>query len=338
MKKIGKQTIQFKNPPVIRGFYSVVSSKEGEGPLNKYFHKIIDDAKFGEETWEKAESKFVKTAIENAIQKAELSVSEIDYIFSGDLLNQCAGSSFAIRDFNLPFFGLYGACSTMAESLSLASVMIDGNFATNVVAATSSHFCSAERQFRFPLEYGGTRPATSQWTVTGSGAVVVSKEGNGPLIKRITTGKIIDYGIKDANNMGAAMAPAAGDTLITFLEDTKTNIEDYDLIVTGDLGSLGLEMLSDILKKNGYKNTNNLNDCGLLIYDLEKQDVHCGGSGCGCSASVLTSYIIPQIINDKYKKVLFMATGALMSTTTSQQGESIPGIAHLVELSKNQEE
>lgn len=207
MKKKGKQTIEFKNPPVIKGFYSVVGPKEGEGPLNKYFDKILEDAKFGEETWEKAESKLIKTSIENAIKKAELSVSDVDYIFAGDLLNQCASSSFAIRDFELPFFGLYGACSTMAESLSLAAITIDGEFAKNVVAATSSHFCSAERQFRFPLEYGGSRPATSQWTVTGSGAVVLSNEGNGPYIKRITTGKIVDLGVKDANNMGAAMAP-----------------------------------------------------------------------------------------------------------------------------------
>lgn len=333
MKKIGKQTIEFCNLPVIKGYYSVVGPKEGEGPLSKYFDKIIDDSKFGEETWEKAESKFIKTAIENAIKKAELSVSDIDYIFSGDLLNQCASSSFAIRDFDLPFFGLYGACSTMAESLSLGAVFIDGEFANNVVSATSSHYCSAERQFRFPLEYGGTRPATSQWTVTGSGAVVLSKTGNGPKIKRITTGKIVDLGIKDANNMGAAMAPAAADTLITFLEDTKEDLNKYDLIVTGDLGSLGLEMLKDILKNNGYV-TNKLNDCGLMIYDLKKQDVHSGGSGCGCSASVLTSYILGEIINGKYKNVLFMATGALMSTTTTQQGESIPGIAHLVEIQR----
>lgn len=332
MKKQGKQTVEFKKPPVITGFYSVVGPKEGEGPLNKYFDKILEDSKFGEETWEKAESKFVKTAVENAIKKSGLSIGDIDYIFSGDLLNQCASSSFAIRDFELPFFGLYGACSTMAESLSLASMIVDGEFAKNVVAVTSSHFCSAERQFRFPLEYGGSRPASAQWTVTGSGAVVLSNEGNGPKIKRITTGKIVDLGVKDANNMGCAMAPAAADTLITFLEDTGEDINNYDLIVTGDLGLLGLEMLKDILLKNNY-NPKNLNDCGILIYNTKEQDVHCGGSGCGCSASVLTSYLIPEIINKKFKKILFMATGALMSTTTTQQGESIPGIAHLIEIS-----
>ena len=333
MKKIGKQTVELKNKPVISGHYSIVGPKEGEGPLARYFDKILEDSKFGEDTWEKSESKFVKTAIENALKKANLTVNDIDYIFSGDLLNQCASSSFAIKDMEIPFFGLYGACSTMAESLSLAAMTVDGEFAENVVAVTSSHYCSAERQFRFPLEYGGTRPETSQWTVTGSGAVVVSDAGDGPYINRLTTGKIVDLGVKDANNMGAAMAPAAADTIITFFEDTKEDPDSYDLIITGDLGKIGSEILNDILKKNGYK-LNNLNDCGVLIYDIETQDVHSGGSGCGCSASVLTSFILPQIICGKYKKVLFIATGALMSTTTTQQGSSIPGIAHLVEIIK----
>lgn len=335
MKKTGKQTIIFKNPPRIKGYYSVVSKKEGEGPLKEYFDAIIEDAKFGEETWEKAESKFVKTAIENAIKKAKISVMDVEYIFSGDLLNQCAGSSYGIREFGIPLFGLYGACSTMAESLSLAAIMIDGEYAKNTVAVTSSHFCSAERQFRFPLEYGGTRPATSQWTVTGSGAVVLSREGDGPYIKSVTTGKIVDLGIKDANNMGAAMAPAAADTIITHFKDTNKSFDDYDLVVTGDLGTLGNEILKDLLIKNGYSPKNKLTDCGILIYDLEKQDVHCGGSGCGCSASVLTSYLIPNIKNGTFSNILFIATGALMSPTATQQGETIPGIAHLVNISKD---
>lgn len=335
MKKTGKQTIKFSNPPSISGYYSVVSKKEGEGPLNKYFDLIVEDAKFGEETWEKAESKFVKTAIENSIKKAKLSVADIEYVFSGDLLNQCAGSSYAIREFGIPLFGLYGACSTMAESLSLAAVMIDGEYANNVVAVTSSHFCSAERQFRFPLEYGGTRPATAQWTVTGSGSVVLSSEGEGPYIKSITTGKIVDLGIKDANNMGAAMAPAAADTIITFFQDTNTSFENYDLVITGDLGILGNEILNDLLINNGYKHSNKLTDCGILIYDCEKQDVHCGGSGCGCSASVLTSYLISELKSGKLNNILFVATGALMSPTACQQGESIPGIAHLVNISNS---
>ena len=336
-KKTGKQTIIFKNPPSVNGYYSVVSSKEGEGPLGDYFDKVVEDAKFGEETWEKAESKFVRTAIEGSIKKANLSEGDIEYIFSGDLLNQCAGSSFAVRDFEVPVFGLYGACSTMAESISLASVMIDGGFANNTLAVTSSHFCSAERQFRFPLAYGGTRPATAQWTVTGSGAVVLSDKGDGPFVRKITTGKIIDLGIKDANNMGAAMAPAAADTILSCFRDTQTSFKDYDMVVTGDLGSLGHELLREILEKNGYKDGNKLNDCGLLIYDLEKQDVHSGGSGCGCSASVLTAYLLPEIKKGRLNDILFIATGALMSPTTTQQGESIPGIAHLVHISSKKE-
>ena len=223
----------------------------------------------------------------------------------------------------------------MAESLSLAAIMIDGEYAKNTVAVTSSHFCSAERQFRFPLEYGGTRTATSQWTVTGSGAVVLSREGDGPYIKSVTTGKIVDLGIKDANNMGAAMAPAAADTIITHFKDTNKSFDDYDLVVTGDLGTLGNEILKDLLIKNGYSPKNKLTDCGILIYDLEKQDVHCGGSGCGCSASVLTSYLIPNIKNGTFSNILFIATGALMSPTATQQGETIPGIAHLVNISKD---
>ena len=331
MKKTGKQTISFSNSPIITGWYSVVGPKEGEGPLKNYFDKILEDSKFGEETWEKAESKLLKTSVENAIKKADLGVNDIDYLFAGDLLNQCASSSFAIRDFEIPFFGVYGACSTMAESLSLASMIIDGGFASNVVAATSSHFCSAERQFRYPLEYGGTRPVSSQWTVTGSGAVVLSKSGNGPKIKRITTGKIIDYGITDANNMGAAMAPAAADTIISFFKDTNEKTEDFDLIITGDLGIVGVKILKQLLSDNGYT-ANNLYDCGVLIFDIEKQDVHSGGSGCGCSASVLTSYLLSELKEKKFKKILFVATGALMSPTTTQQGETIPGIAHLVEI------
>lgn len=338
MGRIGKRTIKLVNQPSINGYYSVVGAKEGEGPLKEYFDYIVEDSKFGEETWEKAESKFVKYSSENAVKNADLSMNDIDYIFSGDLLNQCVSSSYAVRDMEIPLFGLYGACSTMAESLSLASIVIDGGYAKNALAVTSSHFCSAERQFRFPLEYGSSRAATTQWTVTGSGAVVVSKEGNGPYIKHITTGKIVDKGIKDANNMGAAMAPAACDTIISYFNDTKTDFNNYDLVVTGDLGTLGLEILKDLLLKNGYKDYNKLNDCGVLIFDTKKQDVHCGGSGCGCSASVLTSYILSRMKKEIYNNVLFIATGALMSTTMSEQGESIPGIAHLVHISNNKEE
>ncbi len=331
MKKNGKRTITLANTPAITGFFSIVGPKEGEGPLNKFFDVVLEDSVYGEATWEKAESKLIKTSVEGAISKSGLSNNDIDYIFAGDLLNQCTSSSFGIKTLNIPFFGLYGACSTMAESMLLASILIDGGYGKNIVAATSSHFCSAERQFRFPLEYGGTRPATSQWTVTGSGAIVISEKGTGPKITRVTPGKIVDLGIKDANNMGAAMAPAAADTIIAFLEDTKEDIKSYDMILTGDLGNLGTKLLNDILIENGYK-TNNLYDCGLLIFDLEAQDVHSGGSGCGCSASVFSGYIISNLISKRIKKMLFIATGALMSPTTTQQGENIPGIAHLIEI------
>lgn len=331
MKKIGKQTISLNNSPVITGWFSIVGPMEGEGPLSKYFDVVLEDSVFGEASWEKAESKLIQTSVEGAISKAGLSVNDIDYIFAGDLLNQCTSSCFGLRTLNIPFFGIYGACSTMAESMLLSSVFVDGEYGENIVAATSSHFCSAERQFRFPLEYGGTRPETSQRTVTGSGAVVISKKGNGPKIKRVTPGKIVDLGIKDANNMGAAMAPAAADTLIAFLDDTGEDINSYDMILTGDLGKIGSDLLKEIILRNGYK-TDKLYDCGLLIFDLESQDAHSGGSGCGCSASVLSGYIMQNLISKRIRKMLFIATGALMSPTTTQQGENIPGIAHLIEI------
>lgn len=332
MKKKGNQTIVFSSPPVITGYAAVVGKKEGEGPLKEYFDYISRDDKFGEKTWEKAESRFVSESTRTAVKKAGLEISDIEYVFCGDLLNQCTGSNYAMREFQIPCFGLYGACSTMAESLSLAAMTIDGGYAENTLAVTSSHFCSSERQFRFPLEYGSTRPATSQWTVTGSGATVVSKKGNGPEIKSVTTGKIIDLGIKDANNMGAAMAPAALDTIIAHFNDLNRDFSQYDLIVTGDLGYLGNEILSDMLTDNGYNPEKKLTDCGMLIFDRNTQDVHSGGSGCGCSAAVLNSLLINLLTNRKLKNILFVATGALMSTVASQQGESIPGIAHAVEI------
>ncbi len=332
MKKKGKQTVVFSSPPVITGYAAVVGKKEGEGPLKEYFDYISRDDKFGEKTWEKAESRFVSESSRTAIKKAGLELNDIEYVFCGDLLNQCTGSNYAMREFQIPCFGLYGACSTMAEALSLAAMTVDGDYAENTLAVTSSHFCSSERQFRYPLEYGCTRPATSQWTVTGSGATIVSKKGKGPIIKSVTTGRIIDLGIKDANNMGAAMAPAALDTIIAHFNDLKRDFSHYDLVITGDLGYLGNEILTDMLKDNGYSPDKKLTDCGMLIFDRQTQDVHSGGSGCGCSASVLNSFIMNHIINNKLKNILFIATGALMSTVASQQGESIPGIAHAVEI------
>lgn len=331
-KKVGNSTIRFDEPPSIAAFSSVAGKKEGEGPLGACFDYVTDDDTFQEKTWEKAESRMQKEAVSRALFKAGLAPKDIDYIFAGDLLNQCIGSNYGLRDFNIKFFGLYGACSTMAESISLASVMINGGFADKCVAVTSSHFCTAERQFRFPLEYGGQRTPAAQWTVTGSGALVLEAEGNGPYIRHVTAGRIQDYGIKDVSNMGAAMAPAAVSTLVDYFKDTGTVPESYDLIATGDLGSIGHELVCDLMGREGFKMTNNYKDCGMMIFDLEGQDVHAGGSGCGCSAIVLTGEILPKIISGELCNVLLIGTGALMSTVSSQQGESIPGIAHLVNI------
>lgn len=331
--KIGKYTTRLDSSPSVLSYAAVVSKKEGEGPLAEYFDVINEDTAFGEQSWEKAESRMQETAVGKALEKGGLSPQVIDYIFAGDLLNQCISSTYGLRDLGIPFFGLFGACSTMAESLCLSGLFIEGGLADRAIAATSSHFCSAERQFRFPLEYGGQRTPTSQWTVTGSGAAVVGKKIQPPYMRHVCIGTIEDLGIKDMNNMGAAMAPAAAATLTRFLEDTCTAPDQYDLILTGDLGRVGSDLLIDLAAKEGYHIKDRHNDCGLMIYDREGQDVAAGGSGCGCSASVLCSFILPQIREGKLRDVLFMATGALMSPTSVQQGESIPGIAHLVHLS-----
>lgn len=331
-QKLSRNTFRLCSCPSIRAFASIVGKREGEGPLSEYFDTINDDTTFGEKTWEKAESKLQTDAVHLALSKAGLSTGEIDLLFAGDLLNQCIGSSFGLRELDIPFYGLYGACSTMAESLSLAAIFADNSLVKNAVAVTSSHFCAAERQFRFPLEYGGQRTPTSQWTVTGSGAVVVSQSENPPYVKAVTIGKIEDLGIKDINNMGAAMAPAAAYTIKKYLDDTCTNPNEYDMIFTGDLGSIGTTLLLELLEQQGIDISKNHNDCGKMIFDPESQDVHAGGSGCGCSASVLSSYILKQLEEGILNDILFVATGALMSPTSIQQGESIPAIAHLVHL------
>lgn len=297
------------------------------------FDYINDDSYFGEKTWEKAESTMQKMALSKALEKAKLPPSQVEFIFAGDLLNQCIGTSFSLRDMNIPFFGLYGACSTMAESLALAAMTIDGGFADCTAAVTSSHYCSAERQYRYPLEYGGQRTPTAQWTVTGSGALILTAEGPGPYIKHITCGKIVDQGIKDQNNMGAAMAPAAYSTLSAHFSDLAKKPADYDLIVTGDLGELGAEILIDFFRNDGVDLSHNYNDCGLMIFSRDAQDVHAGGSGCGCSASVLSGYLLNGMRDGRWKNILFAATGALLSTTSVQQGESIPCICCAVSLS-----
>ncbi len=336
-KRIGKQTVRMVCPPSIEGHACVVGKKEGEGPLSSSFDYIGDDSYFGEKTWEKAESHMQKQALELAADKAGVTLSSIQYIFAGDLLNQCIASTFAERDRGIPFFGLYGACSTMAESLSLAAISIDGGFADTAAAVTSSHFCSAERQFRLPLEYGGQRTPTAQWTATASGAIILKEHGQGPFVTHVTTGKIVDLGIKDANNMGAAMAPAAYDTLKTHFEDTGFLPTDYDLILTGDLGMIGSDVVIDFFKKDGIDISGNYNDCGLLLYSKEEQDTHAGGSGCGCSACVLTGYILNGMRQKRWNRILFAATGALMSPTSTQQGESIPGICHAVTICNSKE-
>lgn len=334
MKRIGKRTIIFENKPRIISYGSVVGKKEHEGPLSNEFDSYTTDSFFGEKSFEKAESRLQKTAVQTALDKAGLTPDDIDNIFAGDLLNQCIGSSFGLRSFGIPFIGLYGACSTMALSAGLAAVFIDSGAAERTVSVTSSHFCSAERQYRFPLNYGSQRTPTAQWTVTGSGALILGKDGGDIYISSVTFGEIEDLNIKDANNMGAAMAPAAAGTLLNFFKDTETKPDDYDIIFTGDLGYVGTNLLYELLEREGIDIRCRHSDCGTLIFDREKQDVHAGGSGCGCSASVLCSYIMHRLEKGDFGNILFMSTGALMSPTSSFQGESIPGIAHLLNIKK----
>ncbi|MGI5984440.1 MAG: stage V sporulation protein AD [Clostridiales bacterium] len=331
-KRIGKQTIKLQNPPCISAFASVGGKMEADGPLAKCFDYLSEDSYFGAKSWESAESAMLKKCFDIAVGKAGISAGVLDYVLTGDLLNQCVGSEFAVKDSGVPLFGLYGACSTMAESLSLAAMIIDGGFADKVCAMTSSHFCSAERQFRLPLSYGGQRSPTAQWTATAAGALILSNEEKGPYVTHITTGKIVDAGVCDSANMGSAMAPAALETILTHLTETGRDPMYYDMIVTGDLGVVGHEILVELAFQNGYDLSPVCYDCGMLIYDREKQDVHAGGSGCGCSASVLAGHLLPKLINGEIKSILFAATGALMSPTTSQQGESILGICHAVSI------
>lgn len=332
MEKLGKQTIKFSTFPTINSTACIVGPKEGQGPLAKFFDQCLEDEFWEEKTWEKAESKIIKETVNTAIAKSNLSISELDYCFAGDLLNQCISSSFGLRDLNVPFLGLFGACSTFVEGLIMSSIFVDSGAGTNCLCAASSHFCSAEKQFRFPLELGNQRPPTSQWTVTGAGAAILSKQGEGPYITHATVGKIVDMGIKDSNNMGAAMAPAALDTLLTHLKDTGRKPSYYDGIFTGDLGHIGKEILIELSEKNGINIKSNYNDCGVLIFDKNSQDTHSGGSGCACCGSVFSGYLFNELKQHKLKKILLIATGALTNATSAQQGESIPGIAHAVSI------
>ena len=328
-------TITLKNVPAVIEGAAIAGPKEGEGPLSAYYDEIITDDLFGEETWEKAECRFFYEACMRCLQKAGLTTGQVDVMLGGDLLNQITSASMAARELAVPFLGLYGACSTMAESLAVGAMLVDGGYASNALCAASSHFCSAERQYRFPLEYGNQRAPTAQWTVTGAGAACLSAEPRHVPIARVThvtIGQVVDMGVTDANNMGAAMAPAAAHTLTRHFADLDRSPADYDLIITGDLGQVGHDALLALMKQRGVPlDPARYMDCGLAVFSPE-QDVHAGGSGCGCSAITLNGWIWRRFRTGELHRVLFMATGALLSTTTCQQGSSIPGIAHAVVL------
>lgn len=330
MKRLGKQTYEFDRDINIVTGVSLVGSKEGKGPLKKYFDFVEEDDKMGQPTFEKGERQMFLKTISEAIKKSKIDKENINLYVGGDLMNQLVSSNYTASELEIPFFGLYNACATMAESLVIGSTFLDTGGMKNVICATGSHFSTAERQYRYPLEFGNQRQSYAQWTVTGVGATVLSSEQvSNVKIKRMTIGKVADYGVCDIANMGAAMAPAAMETLLAFFEDTKTSQKDYDLIATGDLGKLGSDILKDLMQEKGYDLETNYVDCGHMIYNID-QDTLQGGSGAGCSASVFNSYILSKLQTGEFKKVLLISTGALMSTTTNQQGDSIPCIAHLV--------
>lgn len=331
-KQLGRQTFFLPTSPVVLANANVVGKKEGEGPLSDTFDLINPDNTFGEKTWEQAERTMQKLALKQALAKAQKTPEDVDLLFAGDLLNQCISSGYAARDLGLPYFGLYGACSTMAESLALAAMAVDGGFGSCAAAVASSHFCTAERQYRTPLEYGGQRTPTAQWTATAAGCVLLGKEGPGPRVTHVTVGRIQDKGVTDPSNMGAAMTWAAYDTISAHLRETGRSSSYYDLIVTGDLGQLGHDLLLELFRQEGTDLSGNYEDCGCILYDREVQDVQCGASGCGCSASVLTGRLLRGMAEGTWKRLLFCATGALHSPVALGQGESIPGICHAVAL------
>ncbi len=351
-KMIGKQSILFLNPPYILAGSSIAGKKEGEGPLGSFFDQIEEDPMFGGTSWEDAESRLMKRAAEFVIKKAGLKSEDIRYLIGGDLLGQLIATSFGIADLNIPVFGIFGACSTMGESMALGAIIVDGGYADRVISLTSSHFAGTEKQFRFPLAYGNQRPLSASWTVTGSGAVIIGKDkpaskaekndgdnygdnydNNGSIrIKGITVGKIVDYGLKDSLNMGACMAPAAYNTISRNLKDLNVLPNYYDKIITGDLGYVGKDILIDLLKQDGFDISGNHMDCGIEIFDKESQDTHSGGSGCACSAITLTGYIFKKLLRHEWTRVLFVPTGALLSQVSYNEGNSVPGIAHAVIL------
>ena len=334
-KRIGRRTVALRTPPSVLSFANIGGRMEGQGPLAKYFDELCEDSFFGEKTWEKAESAMQERVLRRALEQAGLAPDELDYVLAGDLLNQCIGSSFSVREFKVPFYGLYGACSTCGLSLTLASLAVSGSFADFAACVTSSHFASAEKEFRFPLGYGNQRPLSASWTVTGSGAFILANAPSGhdrAMITGLTPGKIVDYGLRDSMNMGACMAPAAADTIRQHFEDFGTAPNDYDKIVTGDLGKVGQRVLLDLLQTSGIDLGERHMDCGIEIYDCKKQDTHAGGSGCGCSASVLSAFLLKQLSEKKWKRILFVPTGALLSKTSYNEGQSVPGIAHALLL------
>ncbi len=327
------QTIILNNKPTLLGTACIVGKKENDGNLSNFYDAVILDGRYGKKSWEEAESEMQKSAANMLLKKTNKSTDDIDFLFGGDLLNQCMGTSFGITKLNIPFFGIYGACSTFCEGLILSSICVDGGYGKNVMCTSSSHFCTSERQFRFPLEYGGQRAPAAQWTVTGAGAALVSDEEGDIRITAVTPGKVVDLGITDAANMGAAMAPAAVDTITTHFNDRNLKGDYFDMVVTGDLGKIGYSIAKEQIIKKGIDIKNRYYDCGMLIYK-EEQDTHAGGSGCGCCASVFSGYIYDLLKKGEVDKVLLVATGALMSTTSAFQGNSIPGIAHAVAIER----
>ncbi len=333
----GKQSIAFENPVYIMSAACMVGPKEGEGPLKDTFDVVVEDATFGKDSWEEGESEMMKQTSLLALRKAKIKTEDVRYMFAGDLLGQLIATTFGVKDFDIPLFGLYGACSTMGEALSLGAMTVHAGYADTVLASASSHFGGAEKQFRFPLEYGNQRPMSSTWTVTGCGAFVLSKEYGDTMITGITTGKVVDYGVKDSLNMGACMAPAAADVIFQHLKDYGRRPEDYDRIVTGDLGSVGKEILCKLLLDQGYDISNVHMDCGMEIYDDPEQDTHAGGSGCGCSAVTLAGKLLQEMRDGLIRRILFVPTGALLSTVSYNEGKSVPGIAHAVVIEKRQQ-
>ena len=337
MRRTGKFSLIFDHTPRVESTGTIVGKKEADGPLGRWFDIKSDDSYFTQKTWEQAEAIMQQTALLKALEKTGLDASSLDMVFSGDLENQCIASSFGVKALSVPFVGLYGACSTMAQSLALAGLFVESGAAGRTAAVTSSHFCTAERQYRYPLEYGGQRPPTAQWTVTGAGAAIIASDEScqnrgAPVLKAARFGVITELGIKDIGNMGAAMAPAAAEAISGFLSDTNQTPDDFDLILTGDLGELGLAMTRRILKDDGLDTVEKIKDCGCMIYDNSEKKFGCGGSGCGCSASVLNSMIYAKLCERELKSVLFVGTGALMSPVSVFQGEVIPAVAHTVQF------